>query len=128
MTVGADERRHVDPAVWALTTRRRALPGSRWWSRSTAPRPRPARPVPPGRRALGGDPLTGTATIGAEARSWSYTPGAPWVPGTHHLVVDPSLEDLAGNSLTRGSSTATCRRPEDAPRPARPVALPFTIR
>lgn len=36
-----------------------------------------------------------------DGRSWSAVPEQPWEPGDHELWADPSLEDLAGNSLAR---------------------------
>ena len=35
---------------------------------------------------------------GAETR-WTFTPTQPWQDGPHSLVVDPKLEDLAGNRM-----------------------------
>jgi hypothetical protein len=71
-----------------------------------------------------GRTVAGAATIGAEERSWSWTPSAPWRSGPHHLVVDPVLEDLAGNSVRRVFDRDLSRRDDD-PRDAGPVAVPF---
>jgi hypothetical protein len=43
------------------------------------------------------------------------------------LVVDPALEDLAGNSVSRVFDR-DLTRPVDAPRDARPVTLTFNPR
>jgi hypothetical protein len=37
----------------------------------------------------------------AQDRSWSLRPTRSWQPGVHRLVVDPVLEDVAGNSVLR---------------------------
>jgi hypothetical protein len=53
-----------------------------------------------------GGPVAGLGRAGPNQRSWALVPGRPWAPGPHHLVVDPTLddptlEDLAGNSVGR---------------------------
>ncbi|MBK8095148.1 MAG: hypothetical protein IPK32_25050 [Verrucomicrobiaceae bacterium] len=32
---------------------------------------------------------------------WSWTPEKPWQPGEYAIRIDPALEDLAGNSITK---------------------------
>lgn len=41
----------------------------------------------------------GVVQVSADARVWSWTPARPWQAGPHTLVIDPLLEDLAGNNL-----------------------------
>jgi hypothetical protein len=45
--------------------------------------------------------VAGTATVGREETEWRFVPTAPWKPGSYQLVVDLSLEDLAGNRIGR---------------------------
>jgi hypothetical protein len=57
-------------------------------------------------RAIGvedghGKGVSGVTAIGDDATSWSFTPDRPWSTGRHALVVDRTLEDLAGNSVAR---------------------------
>ena len=73
-----------------------------------------------------GDPLAGAAAVGAEARSWSYTPSAPR-PGPTTSSSTPPSRTFAGNSLTRVFDR-DLSRPRGRPRPARPLAIPFTPR
>ena len=40
-------------------------------------------------------------TLPAGERSWELTPNASWRDAPHRLVVDTTLEDLAGNSVAR---------------------------
>ncbi|MCW2931291.1 MAG: hypothetical protein JWM19_2253 [Actinomycetia bacterium] len=54
-------------------------------------------------------------------------PARAWAPGSHQLIVDPVLEDLAGNSVSRVFDR-DLTRPEDQPRPARPVTIGFRPR
>ncbi|MCA9262902.1 MAG: hypothetical protein KDA60_03595 [Planctomycetales bacterium] len=48
-----------------------------------------------------GHALEGTVTIGSEETSWQWTPRTPWQAGRYQLQVDATLEDRAGNSITR---------------------------
>jgi hypothetical protein len=54
-------------------------------------------------------------------------PRQPWAPAAHQLIVDPVLEDLAGNSVSRVFDRDLAR-PEDRPRQARPVTVGFRPR
>ena len=70
----------------------------------------------------GGD-VAGSAVIDREETEWRFTPQADWAPGAYRLVVDTSLEDLAGNRIgqpfdidvfdrvTERITTATTTRP-----------------
>jgi len=121
--VGGQERRRVEPAGWALT-----IPAARTLEPLVVSFDRPldhgllARCLsvvaPDGRL------VDGTPQAGPQERSWQLTPGQPWAPGPHRLVVDPVLEDLAGNSASRVFDR-DLTRPEDQPREARPVAVTF---
>jgi hypothetical protein len=33
--------------------------------------------------------------------SWTFTPEKPWKQGDYEILIDPELEDLAGNSITK---------------------------
>jgi hypothetical protein len=45
--------------------------------------------------------LTGTVSVSTEETRWHFTPDRVWQAGGHQLVVDKTLEDLAGNSIGR---------------------------
>ena len=47
-------------------------------------------------------------------RSWRFAPDGAWDVGRYSLIVDPLLEDLAGNSLIRVFDRDLTRA-EDAP-------------
>jgi hypothetical protein len=123
--VGPDERRHVDPAAWEL-----AAPAAG----GTEPlEVRFGRPLDHGLLARclhvtgpGGGRVDGAAQAGPQERSWRLTPRAAWAAGEHRLVVDPVLEDVAGNSVRRVFDRDLSRS-EDDPRPAAPAALTFWI-
>ncbi len=46
-----------------------------------------------------GEAVAGTVEIADGERRWVFTPEQPWRAGGHRVVVDPRLEDLAGNNL-----------------------------
>jgi hypothetical protein len=121
--VGEDERRHVDPHHWLLS----APPSHTCEPLDVAFE----RPLDHGLLARclhvvgpDGRVVDGTPEIGAEGRSWRLAPRKAWARGSHQLVVDPVLEDLAGNSVTRVFDR-DLTRPEDQPRGPGAVAVRF---
>ena len=69
--------------------------------------------------------LAGRGSPGPAESSWRFEPGSPWAEGRHLLNVDPRLEDLAGNSLSRVFDRDLMRA-EDAPADTGHVAIDFT--
>ncbi|MFN0078556.1 MAG: Ig-like domain-containing protein [Prosthecobacter sp.] len=47
----------------------------------------------------GDQAVKGVIHVATDARSWSLIPAAEWPPGRYEIVIDPLLEDLAGNNL-----------------------------
>jgi hypothetical protein len=43
--------------------------------------------------------VAGTTDVAKEESEWRFTPASPWAAGTHRLIIDTSLEDLAGNKI-----------------------------
>lgn len=74
-----------------------------------------------------GASVIGQATTGPGEWCWWFEPQARWKAGRHQLIVDPRLEDLAGNSLVRVFDRDLTRA-EDAPADTRPVAIDFDCR
>ena len=72
-----------------------------------------------------GRPLAGRGSAGPGERSWCFEPQSPWEEGRHLLIVDPRLEDLAGNSLIRVFDRDLTRA-EDAPPNDRHATIEFT--
>jgi hypothetical protein len=122
--VGAAVRSRVDPSCWRYQ-----------WPRDGTTEPLTVAFDRPLDHALlghglwvhdaAGEPLAGHACAGPEERSWCFEPRSPWEDGPYTILVDPHLEDLAGNSLVRVFDR-DLTRPEDAPAEARPVAIDFT--
>lgn len=48
-----------------------------------------------------GDVVPGDVEVDEQETIWRFLPQSPWSSGSHSLVVDTTLEDLAGNSLAR---------------------------
>jgi hypothetical protein len=121
--VGGEERRRVEPGDWTLTV----PPG-----RTCAPLEVSfGRPLDHGllTRCLhvvgpDGRPVDGTPRVGPQERSWRLTPRKAWAHGSHQLVVDPVLEDLAGNSVSRVFDR-DLTRPQDESQAPRPVTVAF---
>jgi hypothetical protein len=121
--VGGDERRHVDPHSWLLTAPRAGT--------SEPVQVAFGRPLDHGLLARclhvtgpGGEPIHGALRIGTGEQSWQLVPRRAWETGPHQLIIDPALEDLAGNSVSRVFDR-DLTRPEDQPRQARPATLAF---
>jgi hypothetical protein len=123
--VGGDERRRVDPLRWKVS-----VPAGR--SRQPLEvgfdRPLDHELITACLRVTGPDrsSVKGTVRVAQGELSWTLNPSRPWDLGLHRLCVDPILEDLAGNSLSRvfdRDMTST----EDDPRPAATAVVPFVI-
>jgi hypothetical protein len=121
--VGGEERRHVDPGSWLLTVPPAGTCEPLQISFG--------RPLDQGLLARclhvsrpGSQLVDGTPQIGPGEQSWQLVPRRTWASGSHQLIVDPVLEDLAGNSVSRVFDR-DLTRPEDQPRQARPVTVGF---
>ena len=71
-----------------------------------------------------GAALSGRGSAGPGEGTWRFEPELPWDEGRHHVIVDPLLEDMAGNSLIRVFDRDLTRA-EDAPADPRQVAIDF---
>jgi hypothetical protein len=70
--------------------------------------------------------IDGRIAIEAEERRWTFTPERPWLPGEHRLVVEATLEDLAGNSIERPFEVDLFRSVERTSEVMK-VRIPFVI-
>jgi hypothetical protein len=121
--VGDDQRGHVQPHSWDVT-----VPAQH----TVQPlRVGFERPLDHGLLARclhvvdpAGRVVDGTPEIGAEERSWQWTPRQTWAAGTHELIVDPVLEDSAGNSVSRVFDRDLTSG-EDEPQQTQPVSVAF---
>jgi hypothetical protein len=70
--------------------------------------------------------LNGRTRVGTSELSWEFEPELPWNEGRYQVVIDPRLEDLAGNSLIRVFDR-DLTLPEDDPGAARPSIVEFEV-
>ena len=94
--VGTPERRAIDPKGWDVTIPRAgsALPFNVAFDRimDSGAALRLLSLIDPNGATVGG-------TLYTDGGGWSLTPSAPWEPGHYQLLVDPELEDVAGNTI-----------------------------
>jgi hypothetical protein len=123
--VGPDVRRHVNPSDWVL---RPPDAGDRRPLQVSLDRPHD-RALLEGCLMVGdpsGKIVSGTASVELGEQVWSFIPAAAWKPGRHKLLVDPVLEDLAGNSVVR-IFDRDLGEPAHAPRAMTTISIPFGI-
>ena len=70
--------------------------------------------------------VPGNVTVEDSGLAWTFAPQNPWRPGSYALLVNPALEDLAGNNLAR-TFEADVTRPVQPARDEKPVRLPFEV-
>ncbi|MDQ1681178.1 MAG: hypothetical protein QOI42_2037 [Frankiaceae bacterium] len=110
--IGADLRGRVDPETWVLDPPRA---GAREPVHVDFGRPLDHALL---RRCLtvvdgGGVALAGEGRSIGGGTSWTFVPDEAWVSGRHELVVDTTLEDVAGNSVRRVFDRDLDRREDD---------------
>jgi len=106
--VGPDLRGLVRPARWRVDRPRAgSLDPLRLHFDRTLDRPLADRCI-----RLPGVPGSGAAS--PDGASWRFDPAGPWAPGAVDVVVDPRLEDVAGNAVARPFDR-DLSRPDDDP-------------
>lgn len=125
--VGPPDTTPPDPALWALSA---PAAGSR--------DPLVLRFGEPLDRGLLGRVLTlrddrgraveGTEVVEDSAGAWRFLPSSPWPAGAYRIVVDPSLEDLAGNTIGRAFEVDLFEKVETPSQPQeKAVSVPFRV-
>ncbi len=117
---GSPERAAVDPGQWRLTA---PAAGSLDPLSVDLRKPLDFALL---QRLLDVSGVAGTVMLAREETEWRFTPAAPWRRGEYRLMVNPALEDLAGNRIGRLFDRDLHSR-APSPRPA-PIALPFRVR
>ena len=124
--VGPEVRQRIDPRQWRLTV---PAPGS---LDSLVVEFERTLDYALLRRCLWvhgprGTVVDGHGENGLGEGSWSFTPAQPWAEGTHQLVADRRLEDLAGNSPVRVFDR-DMTEPDDGPPLTDNVVVDFLCR
>ena len=54
--------------------------------------------------------IAGSVAVDRDETRWNFTPDKPWVPGDYRLVIQTTLEDLAGNHILRAFDVDTFKK------------------
>jgi hypothetical protein len=76
-----------------------------------------------------GNPVAGNATIGEREATWSFVPSRAWTTEGYQVMVDPRIEDLAGNTpafLFDAEMPKDDRSSSHVSKDHPPIVLPFT--
>ena len=46
-----------------------------------------------------GAPVEGKAGLEDQERRWNFVPSAPWKRGSYQILIEATIEDLAGNNI-----------------------------
>jgi hypothetical protein len=121
--VTGDERRRVTPSAWVLEP---GAASTRDPLRVTFDRSLDHALVARCLQVVGSTgPVVGAVQVGEQERSWTFAPAVPWVDAPHRLVIDPVLEDVAGNSVQRVFDRELSNA-DDVRRDRGPVELKFS--
>jgi len=95
-----EDRVRIDLSAWKLTAPTR---GTRDAVELTLSKSVDYRSLRTGLTVMNaqGQLLAGAIAIGADEKSWRFTPTGPWQAGLHRVNVSPDLEDVAGNTPSR---------------------------
>lgn len=66
-----------------------------------------------------GRQVAGKTNVDPGSTRWSFRPDGPWTAGEYQIAVNPDLEDLAGNSVSRPFEVDASARPGRSRRPRR---------
>ena len=118
-TVTAPDRTAPDPKTWQLTP---AAPGTKDPLRVAFSEPMDHALA---LRLITVKDVSGQPALSDDGTHWSFVPDKSWPAGTHRLVIQPELEDLAGNSIGKPFEVDLAG-PDKAPAiPRRVVEIPF---
>lgn len=75
-----------------------------------------------------GTAVEGVAELSREETRWTFTPAAEWEPGDYRIVVNPALEDLAGNTFLSLFEESGGTPGGEAPPEDEMLSIPFTVK
>jgi hypothetical protein len=120
-TAGPPDRTPPDPNTWKLSPPR---PGGREPLRLTFPEPMEHALA---LRMIRVEETPGKTSLTDDGTGWSFIPDKPWRAGTRRIVIQPALEDLAGNSIGKPFEVDISEPGKEAP-PGGTVSLPFEVK
>jgi len=123
--VAAAVRKAIDPQKWTIVA---PAPGTRRPIVAIADAPLDQALLARTVRLLreDGSSVPGHVAIGRGETRWAFWPDAKWTPGVYRLEVDPSLEDVAGNT-TWGPFDAEASDADWPPRDRPPIVRKVMI-
>jgi hypothetical protein len=71
--------------------------------------------------------ISGRTTLGENEKAWRFEPDQPWNPGRHELLVQSTIEDIAGNNIGKPFEVEIDEG-DNRRDPARIIPIPFEIR
>jgi hypothetical protein len=91
-------RTAIDPRQWMVSL---PVSGTRRPLELTFPAPLDQALLSREVRLVGADqkPVAGDIAIDRHETRWAFTPASPWQPGSYHVEIGPSLEDVSGNTI-----------------------------
>jgi hypothetical protein len=96
--VGPPDRDPPDPATWKIEPPRRGTRDALAVSFREPMDQALARRMVRVTRASG-EPVEGEPALDQEERRWTFVPARPWRRGQYRLVIQTTIEDLAGNNI-----------------------------
>ena len=117
--VTAPDRIPPDPKTWKLTS---PAPGTKGPLRVSFSEPLDHALA---LRLITVAEVPGQPALSDDGTCWTFLPDKPWPAGPHRLVIQPELEDLAGNSVGKPFEVDLAGTDKNPPAPRRPVEIPF---
>ena len=124
-TVGPPDREAPDPGRWKVTSPRAATRAP-----LTIEFPDPMDHALAERLirvTAEGQVVAGEVSVGDGERRWTFAPNEPWRSGRYEIVIQPTIEDLAGNNIGKPFEVDLQSGGEGRPE-LPPVRLPLEIR
>jgi hypothetical protein len=123
--VAPPDRTPPDPAEWRITAPREGTAGPLLLQ---FPKPMDYALLQHSLEVVGPHgAVAGSVAVEREETEWRFTPRQPWKAGDYRLIVQTTLEDLAGNHVGRAFDVDTFE-PITKSIPRETVALPFRTR
>lgn len=92
------DRQAPDPAQWNIAT-----PAANSREALTISFPEPMEHALAQRMIVvateSGEPIQGTVSLENQERQWKFVPATAWRRGRHNLIIQTTIEDLAGNNI-----------------------------
>jgi hypothetical protein len=117
----ASDRTPPDPKTWKITPPKAGTTGD-----LVVDFPKPMD-VALLQRLISVSGIAGTISVAREETQWRFKPEDAWKRGDYQLIVDPTIEDLAGNEIGRAFDVDLSEKgPQRTDK--KPIPIPFSVR